>query len=137
MAEITKNHVFTALGVVAVLGFGYFKFQERSSRIYSEANDPIVWVQEDGPWSFSVHNTGPATKAVSFWWSDTKPNSVYCLSETYFSSDERRSVTNVCPANATDLPPTAMYYPVILTLDQYERSNWREVFQREVRNLTN
>lgn len=124
--NISKKHIFATLAVIAALGLGYFKYQERYSRIYTEADDPIRFVSDTGDWSGVFQNIGPGADVVTFWYSP-KVDRVFCEERTYFSEGERREITNFCPSIIDDL--TAGLW--VLTLDMYNRTNWREVYRKE------
>lgn len=102
---------------------------DKPADLYSETIDHLKVVEQSGTWELVVHNSGPATDAVAFFYAP-KQQEIYCQLSTHFSQDERRSVANICPMAATAAQTNSVDF-VILSNELFEGSNWREVMYRE------
>ena len=118
------DEALTALGVFAILGLGVWQFSTEPTGQYAEVEDPLKVIKQHSRWELEVHNSGPETDAIAFYYAP-KQQAIYCQLHTHFSQDESRTVENVCPVAAT-AAQTKLVDFVVLPAGAFEKSNWRD-----------
>ena len=103
--------------IVLAIAAGIFVKANRGSDVYSDAKDPIRWVEGTTISDQTFHNTGPDTEVVVFSY-DPVTNVRYCDYQTFMSGGERRSLDMSCP----QAPNTS--YQMALTKYQFENTDW-------------